>query len=235
MKTEVKFPISNPIAFTAEESYENLGITTCMEAGKLVALKTVVKHEATAGHSEIVSEARDRMADLLALIEYSTGMAPDISEIQTHAIDPDSEVSLGLGFVKLAATIVRQAPMPPADIVENLSGGTRMLIGWYVRGQKSESVIDRIKYFYMVLDGEEKRTSQKSHSYKPPQECKLVRDAVSHTKAGNPTVISYLIQEIQFTVIDPTNESHIQFLEKKVPLIQEEAQRILNSKVPPWW
>lgn len=125
--------------------------------------------------------------------------------------------------------------MPPADTVENLSGSTRALIGWYVRGQKSESVIDRIKYFYMVLDGEAKRTSQKSHPYHPPQECKLLRDAVSHTKAGNPNVVSYLKQEIQSKVIDPTNESHIEFLEQKVPLIQQEAQRILNSKVPQWW
>jgi hypothetical protein len=235
MKTEVKFLISNPIAFTAEESYENLRITTCMEVGKFVALKTVVEHEATAGHSEIVSVARDRVADLLTLIEYSTGVAPNIREVQTHPIDPDSEVSLGVGFVKVVATMVRQVPMPPADIVENLNGGTRRLIGWYVLGQKSESVIDRIKYFYMVLDEEEKRTSQKSQPYKPPQECKLVRDAVSHTRAENPAVISYLKQEIQFTVIDPTNESHMQFLEKKAPLIEQEAQRILNTKVPPWW
>jgi len=114
-------------------------------------------------------------------------------------------------------------------------GVTRVLIGWYVRGQKSESVIDRIKYFYMVLDTEAKRTSQKTHPYNPPQECKLLRDAVSHTRAGNPNVVSYLKQEIQSTVIDPTNESHIQFLERKAPLIQHEAQRILNLKLPQWW
>jgi hypothetical protein len=235
MKTEVKFPISNPISFPAEVSYEHLGITTCMEAGKLSGLKTVVEHDLTAGHDDIVSDARDRVVDLLTLIEYSTGVAPNISEVQTRTTDPESEVSLGLGFIRLAATIVRQVPMPPAELVENLSGGTRMLIGWYIRGQKSESVIDRIKYFYMVLDGEQKRTSQKSLPYKPPQEYKLVRDAVSHTKAGNPDVIAYLKREIQFTVIDPTNESHMQFLEKKVRLIQQEAQRILNSKVPKWW
>jgi len=49
MKTEVKFPISNPIAFTTEVSYEHLGVTTCIEAGKLAALKTVVEHDITAG------------------------------------------------------------------------------------------------------------------------------------------------------------------------------------------
>jgi len=235
MKTEVKFPISNPIAFTAEVSYEHLGVTICIEAGKLAALKTVVEHDITAGHSNIVSEARGRMTTLLTLIEYSSGVIPDIGQVQTHTVDPDSEISLGLGYIKLAATLVRQVPMPPADMVENLSGGTRVLIGWYVRGQKSESVIDRIKYFYMVLDAEAKRTSQKSHPYNPPQECKLLRDAVSHTRAGNPNVVGYLKQEIQSTIIDPTNESHIQFLERKVPLIQHEAQRILNLKVPQWW
>lgn len=235
MKTEVKFPISNPIAFTAEVSYEHLGIKTCMEGSKLAGLKTVVEHEITAGHSDIVAEARDRMVELLTLIEYSTGVAPNIGEVQTHTIDPESEVSIGLGFVKLAATTVRQVPMPPSDAVENLSGGTRMLIGWYLQGQKSESVIDRIKYFYMVLDGEEKRTANKSSPYKPPEECKLLRDAVSHSKPGNPDVARYLQNEIQFTVIDPTNVSHIHFLERKVPLIQREAQHILNWKVPLWW
>jgi hypothetical protein len=167
MKTEVKFPISNPIAFTTEASYEHLGVTTCMEAGKLAALKTVVEHDIAAGHSDIVSEARGRMTALLILIEYSSGVTPDIGEVQTHTVDPDSEISIGLRFIKLAATLVRQVPMPPADMVENLSSSTRALIGWYVRGQKSESVIDRIKYFYMVLDEEAKRTSQKSHPYNP--------------------------------------------------------------------
>jgi hypothetical protein len=235
MKTEVKFPISNPIAFTTEVSYEHQGVTTCMEAGKLVALKAVVEHDITAGHSDIVSEARGRMMALLTLIEYSSGVTPDIGQVQTHTVDPDSEVSIGLGFIKLAATLVRQVPMPPAEIVENLSGSTRMLIGWYVRGQKSESVIDRIKYFYMVLDGEVKRTSQKSHPYSPLQECKYLRDAISHPKVGNPDLVNYLKQEIQSTTIDPTNESHLRFLERKVPVIQREAQRILNLKVPQWW
>ena len=110
-----------------------------------------------------------------------------------------------------------------------------MLMGWYLRGRNSESVIDRIKYFFMVLDEEEKRTANKSSPYKPPQECKLLRDAVSHTRAGNPAVTSYLKQEIQFTVIAPANESHMQFLRKKAPLMQQEAQRILDSKVPSWW
>jgi len=235
MKTEVKFPISNPILFTAEANYEHLGITTCIEAGRLAALKTVVEHHATAGHDEIVSDARDRVASLVTLIEYSTGVVPNISEVQTHAIEPKSEVSLGLGFIKVAATFVRQVPMPPAETVKRLSGRTRMLMGWYLRGQKSESVIDRIKYFYMVLDGKEKKTANKSSPYKPPQECKLVRDAVSHAKTGSPEIISYLKREIQFTVIDPTKESHMQFLRKKVSPIQQEAERILNSKVPQWW
>jgi len=137
MKTEVKFPISNPIAFTTEVSYEHLGVTISIEAGKLAALKTVVEHDITAGHSDIVSEARGRMTTLLTLIEYSSGVTPDIGQVQTHTVDPDSEISLGLGYIKLAATLVRQVPMPPADMVENLSGGTRVLIGWYVRGQKA--------------------------------------------------------------------------------------------------
>ncbi len=235
MKTAVKFPISNPIAFTTEVSYDHLGVTTCMEAGKLVALKTVVEHDITAGDSDIVAEARHRMADLVTLIEYSSGVCLNFDEEQVHPIDPESEVSLSLRFIKMAATIVRQVPMPPAEIVENLSRSTRMLMGWYLRGEKSESVIDRIKYFYMVLDREQKRNSQKQKPYKPPQECKLLRDAVSHARSGNPDVVSYLKNEIHFTVIDPTNESHIRFLERKVPLIQQEAQRILNSKVPQWW
>jgi hypothetical protein len=235
MKTEVKFPISNLIQFTAEVDYEHLGITTCLEAERLTALKTVVEHDATAGHDEIVSLARDRVAALVTLIEYSTGVAPNINEVQTHTIDPESEVSVGLGFIKLAATLVRQVPMPPAETVKRLSGRTRMLMGWYLRGQKSESVIDRIKYFYMVLDGEEKKTANKSSPYKPPHECKLVRDAVSHAKTGSPEVISYLKREIQYTVIDPTKESHMQFLRTKASLIQQEAERILNAKVTRWW
>jgi RNase_H superfamily len=109
----------------------------------------VVEHHATAGHDEIVSDARDRVPSLVTLIEYSTGVVPNISEVQTHAIEPNSEVSLGLGFIKVAATLVCQAPMPPAETVKRLSGRTRMLMGWYLRGQKSESVIDRIKYFYI--------------------------------------------------------------------------------------
>lgn len=93
MKTEVKFPISNPIAFTSEANYERLGVTTCMEAGKLVALKTVVEHDIATGHSDIISEARGRMTALLTLIEYSSGVTPNIGQVQTHAVDPDSGLS----------------------------------------------------------------------------------------------------------------------------------------------
>jgi len=51
------------------------------------------------------------MTTLLTLIEYSSGVTADLGQVQTHTVDPDSEISIGLGFIKLAATIVRQVPM----------------------------------------------------------------------------------------------------------------------------
>lgn len=235
MKTEVTFTISNPVAFEAKENYEHLGITTQIKEDKLIGLKTVVEHDSAAGHSDIVSEARVHLTPLLTLIEYSCGLPAHLDGVQTHAIEPDSAVSIGLDFVKVAATLFRKVPMPPAGIVENLTEGTRLQLSWYTLGQKSDSVFERIKYFYMVLEQEAKSAAKIGLPYTVPPEAKHLRDAVSHPEIGNAEIIQYLQKEIGSSKIDPANDAHVQFLAKKLPVVQLEAQKVLSGKVPRWW
>jgi len=235
MKTEVKFPISNPIPFTAEASYAQLGITTCMEAERLTAIKTVVEHHVTAGHDEIVSEARARLVPLMTLIEYGSGVPVTLGEVHTRAVEPASPVAIGLGFIKVDATIFRKIPMPPVQIVESLMEASRKQVYWLLLAQKTQSPIDRIQYLYMVLEQEEKLTAQTPQPYSPSREARYLRNAVSHPEIDDPRITKYLQQEIQATRVDPSNESHIRFLEKKVPLLLKDAQAIVAAKIPEWW
>jgi hypothetical protein len=234
MKTEVRLELSNPIPFTTEENYSHLGIEVSIVEGKLVSLQTIVEHASGVGHSEIVSKARSAVVPLLTLIEYGYGLPVSIAAVHTHEIEPDSEVSIGLGYVKVGMALVRQVPMPPAVILSNLTEATRLQIDWFVIGQNSTSVIDRIKNLYKVLE-QEKRLTADSTRYAPPTEATYLRHAVSHPHLDNPKVADYLQQNIGSSEIDPKNESHIRFLEGKVPLLQSEAQDVLARKVPKWW
>jgi hypothetical protein len=233
MKTEVRFVISNPIAFTSEENYVHLGIKTCIVGGKLVALETVAEHDVAAGHDGIISKAWSAIASLLTLIEFGHGLPVNIGEVHTHAIEPASEVSMGLGFVKVGATLPREVPMPPAQLVATLSEKTRLQLNWYLLGRNSPSVIEQIKDYYKVLEQQKQMTAKSAPRYPPPEEARLLRNAVSHPEPESAK--SYLRKNIGSSRIDPKNEAHIRFLESKVSLLQSEAQRVLDGKVPKWW
>jgi hypothetical protein len=235
VKTEVKFMISNPLSFAVDERYDRLGISACIEEGKLISVKTVVEHEVTQGHDEIIAEARARLIPLLTLIEYSCGVPANLNGVQTQAVEPTSGVSIGLAYVKLDGTLFRSVPMPPVEIVENLAESTRLQMMWYALGHKSTWAFERIKYFYMVLEKEEKLTKLDALPYRAPQAAKYLRDAVSHPEIRSQQIIEYLEREIHATQIDLSKESHVRFLERNVSLLQSEAERILNSKVPQWW
>jgi hypothetical protein len=235
VKTEVTFSISNPIAFSSEESYSHLGIEISILDGKLVALQTIVEHEVEAGRDEVVSKARSAAIPLLTLIEYSCGIPVNIGGIHTHAIEPVSEASSGLGFIKIEAALARHAPMPPAEILANLTEVTRLQMDWYLLGHSSPSVIERIQSFYKVLEQEQRITAGGTSPYIPPAEATYLRHAVSHPELDDPKVVRYLQASIGSPKIDPKNESHIRFLEGQLRLLQSEAQRILDAKVPKWW
>jgi len=203
--------------------------------GNLAALQTAVEHAVGGGQDEIVSKARAALVPLLTLIEYSYGLPVDLSGIQVHAIEPASEVSVGVGFLKLQMTVARRAPMPPAAIVANLTESTRLQLDWYLLGQNSPSVIERINNFYKVLEHEKRLTTGCSCPYLPPAEAKHLRDAVSHPQVDNPDVVSYLQSNIGSAHIDPKNEAHTKFLELKATYLQSLAQAVLDGKVPKWW
>jgi hypothetical protein len=171
---------------------------------------------------------------LLTLIEYGYGLPVSIAVVHTHEIEPDSEVSIGLGYVRTGVALARQVPMPPATILSKLTEATHLQMDWFVIGQNSTSVIDRIKNLYKVLE-QEKRLTADSTPYVLPAEATYLRHAVSHPQLDNPKVLDYLQQNIDSSEIDPKNESHIRFLEGTLPLLQSEALNVLAGKVPNWW
>jgi hypothetical protein len=235
MKTEVCFTVSNPIPFTDVEDYSPLGIEISVVEGKLIALTTVVEHDVGTGRDEIASKSRAAITSLLILIQYGFGLPVNLGPIQTRVIEPASEVSIGLGFVKVEVALARRVPMPPAETVANLSDATRLQLGWYLLGQNSPTVFERIKNYYKVLEQEKRLTEKNVSPYIPPDEMKYLRDAVSHPELRNPGLLKYLGNQINSTHIDPQNEEHIRFLEQKMPLLQSEAQRILEAKLSKWW
>ena len=166
----------------------------------------------------------------MSLIEYGCGLPVTLGEVQTRAVEPPSPVAIGLGFVKMDATIFRKIPMPPVQVLESLTEASRKQVYWLLLAQKSQSPIDRIQYLYMVLEQEEKLTAQT-----PLPEARYLRNAVSHPEIDDQRITEYLQQEIQANRLDPSNESHIRFLEKKVPLLEREAKAIVAAKIPQWW
>jgi hypothetical protein len=235
MKTEVKFVVSDPIAFTSEEDYSHLGIEIFIIDGKLVALQTVVEHDAAGGHDEIIAKARSRITPLLTLIEFGHGLPANIGAVLTHTLEPVSEVSIGLGFVRAEATLVRPVPMPPAELVAGLTEVTRLQIEWYLVGRNSPFAIERIKNYYKVLELEEQLTPKLVPPYHPPPEAMNLRNAVSHPQPDNRKVVSYLQKNLRSSKIDPKNKEHLSFLEQKATYLHSLAQCVLDAKVPKWW
>lgn len=235
MRTEVRFAVSNPIPFTNVEDYSHLGIEISDVEGKLIALTTVVEHDIGAGRDEIMFKARAAITSLLTLIEFGYGLPVNLGQVQTRAIEPASEGSIGLGFVKVEVALARRVPMPPAETVADLSDATRLQLGWYLLGQNSPTVFERIKNYYKVLEQEKRLSVKNVFLYQPPDEMEYLRDVVSHPEFGNPDILDYLRKHIGSSHIDPQNEEHIRFLERKMPLLQLEAQRILETKLPKWW
>ena len=131
--------------------------------------------------------------------------------------------------------MARQAPMPPAEILANLTEVTRLQLDWYLLGHSSPSVIERIQSFYKVLEQEQRITASGNSPYIPPAEATYLRHAISHPELDDQKVVRYLRANISSPKIDPKNESHVRFLEGQLRLLRSQARLILDAKVPKWW
>lgn len=232
MRTEVAFLLTIPVPFTAVEDYSGLGIEMSVRDGKLTELRTVVDHDAGVGQEELILKGRMAVESLLTLTEFASGLHVDVSAARTRELVPRSEVSSVVRSFTADGVVVRLVAMPPQSAVANLTEATRRQLHWYLIAQNSQSPIDRIKNYFKVLEQEEELTKGCSKTYKPPDEAKKLRDAVSHPTLRND---AYLQMHLHSNNIDPRNDSHIRFLESKVPILQSAAQEILDEKIPKWW
>jgi len=235
VKTRVSFRISSPIKFTSVEDYSVLGIWLSFDEVKsLEIIDTIIEHDDDAGHDDIVAEARITIAPLIALIEYGHGSSVNIAAVHTHTIEPESSLQIALGY-GTSATVTRSVSMPKKEIVANLSDVARRQLEWYSHAESSTSITERIKDYYLILELESRLTAGTPTPYQSPPETIYLRDSVSHAELDNPKVQTYLQQHISATRIDRKNEKHIEFLKNKIPVLQREAQKIVEAKVPRWW
>jgi len=193
-----------------------------------------VEHDEKAGHDNIVAEARTTIAPLVALIEYGHGSPVKVAAVDTHTIEPVSPLEIALGF-STSAAVTRSVSMPKKETVANLSEVARRQLEWYSHAESSMSITERIKNHYLILELERRITAGTPTPYQPPPEATYLRHSVSHAELDDPKVQAYLQQHIGATHIDSKNEKHIEFLKNKLPVIQREAQKIVEAKVPRWW
>jgi hypothetical protein len=191
----------------------------------------VIEHDRNSGHADIVGQARDKTVPLRALIRFNGGPELRLGSVYTQAIEPPSSVRIGLGFVKLAAELIKPIPLPPPSAISSLSGEVLRQLGWYNAAEESSWVIERIRDYYEVLELEEYVANA---AYKPSDEMKCLRDAASHPRLGNPKAVRYLQANLNTDHIDPNSDKHLHFLESKVVLLRNEARRILEGKLPKW-
>ena len=230
MKTEIRFDVDNPNEFLSKENYDSLGIATIFEGNRLTGLQMLVEHNEESGHADIVRQARDKIVPLRALIRFYGGPALQLGAVYTQAIEPLSSARIGLGFVKLEAALVKPIPLPPPATIASLSGEVTRQLGWFNAAEDSSWVIEKIRDYYEVLELEDQLTGA---SYKPKDEMKHLRDAVSHPRLDrNPKAVKYLQDNLGTDHIDPNNDTHLQFLEGKVELLRTAARIVLEAKLP---
>jgi len=230
-KVRVSFDVEPNLEFTTTETYPGLGITPEYEDADLTGLRVDVEIEANDDDEITKSLARQRITALLERLRYITGRHLAVQARRIEQIDPPCEKAVGFTSLTMGVCITDKCQMPSEeDLLDNQDENTTYQLMYYNRATKADDLADKIRNFYMVIEREGEIHSPYKKSI--PERLTYTRDAVSHPILNRKDAKSFLKNNIGSCSVDYGNPDHIRFLRVMLPEFRDEAERILNRKVP---
>ena len=230
-KVRVSFDVEPKLEFTTTETYPGLGITPEYEDANLTGLRVDVEIEANDDDEITKSFARQKITALLERLRYITGWHLAVEAVRIEQIDPPCEKAVGLTSFTVGVCITDKCQMPiEEDLLDNQDENTTYQLMYYNRATKADDLAEKIRNFYMVIE----REAEIDITYKESisERLKYTRNAVSHPTLNRMNAKNFLKDNIGSCSVDYGNPDHMRFLRAMLPEFKDEAERILNRKVP---
>ncbi|MCU1256106.1 MAG: hypothetical protein JWM83_2405 [Candidatus Angelobacter sp.] len=230
-QTRVSFPIDPPFAIAGQpEDYGTHGIHLAANGNQVTAIIATVEH-AQPDFAQAVVLARDRIAPFVALLQFIGGRILKLGTPETKAVNYSGTYvsrSCQIPWESLGSAGNAHPFLPPTTLVSKLAKEPELSaqLAWFNAGECAQFSVERIRNYFEVLELEERRSA-----YKPPDECRCLRHAVSHPRLNDRTVVSYLQDNISSAFIDPNKDTHLRFLEGKVDLLRSEARCVIDRQL----
>jgi hypothetical protein len=231
-QTQVSFPIDPPFAIAGQpEDYSVHGIHLVAKGNQVTEIVAKVEHDQP-DFAQAIVLARDRIAPFVALLQFIAGRILKLGTPETKAVNYSGTYvsrSCQHSWESLGSAGNAHPFLPPNALVSKLAAQPELSaqLAWFISGECAEFSIERIRNYFEVLELETKRRS----AYKPPDECRCLRNAVSHPRLSDPTVVRYLQANISSDFVDLNQDTHLRFLERKVNLLRSEAHGVIDRQL----
>jgi hypothetical protein len=221
------FAISGPV-----EDYKSHGIELTADGNQITHIAAIVEQDEhdQPRYEEVVLLARDRIVPFLGLLGFITGRTLKLGEVEATPLNyPGFYVvaSCSTPFESLGPRGNVHPLLPATKLVAKLTPELAQQLAWFNAGESAQWSVERIRNYYEVLELEKELRP----AYKPPDECRWLRHAVSHPRLTDPKVTAYLQASISSSFIDPNDDSHLRFLEEKVKLLRAVAYGIIDPQL----
>jgi hypothetical protein len=232
-KTRVSFRLTSPLAIAGlPEDYGGYGIEVTAEGHQITHVVATVEHHDNPRYEDVVLLARDRITPFLALLRFVTGKGIALGKIVATPVDYAGAwvvATMTANYESLGPKGNAHPFLPPKKLVARVTAAAELAaqLAWFNAGESAEWSFERIRNYYEVLELEE----ESRPPYKAPDECRWLRNAVSHPRPENHSVRDYLQGTISNDFIDPNNDAHVRFVESKVSLLRTTARDVIDPQL----
>lgn len=228
---KVTMELNPKLEFTTQEEYSfwDGKIAPVFKERKLWGFDVYLTINGDLSKEEIQNLAHEYLEPLISRLSFEANVPINYSLASIENMSKKSRV--GIKEIAGTAMLVKPIPMPKPESVEKMYFYTRSQLFWFKAGLSSQSIIGKIASFYKILEMERNTTRNSATPYKIGDEFRFVRNAISHPTITDKKTKEYLLQNIGQDFIEPHNPKHIKFLLEKEKSIEEEARRIITSKI----
>lgn len=230
MKSRVTFEVRDSIPVQLPVQYPEINARAELENSSLSAITVEIDHNEEASPNEIMEAARQKIRDVATLIGVGRGIEPAYGTVRIRQLPEDTEKpTIGLLDVHTTAAIARGLiSLPNPELVTRLAADPKL------RRQaeclntacNAPDTVSQIRWAYQILEQEKERKM----GYKPPDNFRHIRDAVSHPELSNPAAKAFLKNSpISTEALDLRDPKHCEFLAQQAAKLVAEAERIVKD------
>jgi hypothetical protein len=235
MRSLIRFDVVDRPLVGQATDYSTLGLDADVVDGALTALIVEVEHDEAATVAEVSLAAREKLRNLMTLMGLGQGREPVLGAIRFKSLLPEMQWGIvGIGHTSARAAVSRGlSSMPAACLVNKLDQDPRLRrqLECLSSARTTEDTITKIRYAYQVLEQEEFKGS----GYKPADDFRHVRNAVSHPELRDPNAHAFFQLYLCVNNPDLRNTKHMAFLAQQCELLMQEAIRLCEAAIPKFW